>query len=294
MTLLLWSLFALVCIVEEVLCAYDDLVITQECWRASEWNDILQNDRLNKSHIIHNAVSIEFVDYIMNETMKYVAENGWRTDRHNKYTATTDIDTILVDGLNTSIIQMTEGFYPMFSEYYDIPTELLRIFETFVVKYEFKEGVQNTLEPHQDGCEYSFVLALNDPNEYEGGGTRFDYNNKVVKLNKGDLVIFPGKLMHEGVAVTKGTRLILAGFLRVIQMSNGEGCVETMEKFKIVITNHLDVWVELFWYEESIGYIERGDWIEIGSYSKTRFTCNDNLCDFFVELGKRYYDIWPR
>merc|ERR1712173_140269 len=104
------------------------MVITEECWRASEWNDILSNDRLNKSHVIRHAVTTEYVDYIMNETMKYVAQNGWMTDRHNPETATTDIDTILVEGLNTSIIQMVEGFFPYFTQYYDVPIELLRIF----------------------------------------------------------------------------------------------------------------------------------------------------------------------
>merc|ERR1719229_905316 len=162
------------------------------------------------------------------------------TDRHNPETATTDIDTILVEGLNTSIIQMVEGFFPYFTQYYDVPIELLRIFETFVVKYEYKEGVQNELEAHQDGCEYSFVVALNGPSEYDGGGTYFTDEDKMTILDKGDMVIFPGKLEHEGVAITNGKRLILAGFLRIVNMENGDGCIETMEKFQIVITNHLD------------------------------------------------------
>ena len=90
--------------------AHDDMVITEECWRASAWTDIKQHHRLSKPHIIHNAVPVPFCDYIMEETMEYVAENGWSTDRHAKGTETTDIDTILVDGLNASIIDMVADF----------------------------------------------------------------------------------------------------------------------------------------------------------------------------------------
>ena len=66
---------------------------------------------------------------------------------------------------------------------------------------------QKSLETHIDGSEFSFIIALND--EYEGGGTRIVENNKIVKCNKGDCVIFCGQTQHEGLNVYSGTRYIL-------------------------------------------------------------------------------------
>jgi len=257
-------------------------------------NNLSNNTRFSQSHTIHNAMSHEFVDFILNGTHQYVAKHGWTKDRHLEYAATTDIDTEWIPDLNDALRPVFETFYSFYTEHYGIASDLLSIHETFVVKYEYKAGAQTHLNSHRDGCEYSFVLALNDPSEYGGGGTRFDVNpHEIVRLDKGVMVIFPGRLDHEGIAITHGTRLILAGFLTIIPNSNGDGCAESMAKVKIVITNHLDVEVELFFFDESIGFLPPGEWDDIEAYDYHRFSCNDDLCDFIVDSRQKYYEIWP-
>ena len=72
-------------------------------------------------------------------------------------------------------------------------------------------GAQNSLEPHEDGSEFSFIIGLNDT--YSGGGTHFIKKDVTVHLNQGDVVIFCGQTRHEGLPILSGTRYILPGFI---------------------------------------------------------------------------------
>ena len=54
---------------------------------------------------------------------------------------------------------------------------------------------------------------MNDSSQFTGGGTHFIHNNITCKPQKaGNAVLFSGKNLHEGVAVTTGIRYILTGF----------------------------------------------------------------------------------
>lgn len=46
----------------------------------------------------------------------------------------------------------------------------LRVSDAFVVKYDASAG-QRRLTPHRDGSVFSFNVALNHLEEYDGGGT---------------------------------------------------------------------------------------------------------------------------
>lgn len=57
------------------------------------------------------------------------------------------------------------------------------------------------------------MIALNDPAEFTGGGTHFMDSDTTVRPNGvGDVALFCGKNVHEGVGVTNGIRYIMAGF----------------------------------------------------------------------------------
>jgi hypothetical protein len=73
---------------------------------------------------------------------------------------------------------------------------------------------QRSLEEHEDGSPYSFVLALNSG--FQAGGTTFTQLDGAPTIlpNVGDAVVFHGRNRHAGAAITHGTRYILAGFLR--------------------------------------------------------------------------------
>lgn len=83
----------------------------------------------------------------------------------------------------------------------------------FVVKYAAGEkSKSNHLPLHTDECTHSFVVALND--EYEGGGTYFLEQDKLIRLQKGEILSFRGdSVSHGGEALQSGTRLIVAAFL---------------------------------------------------------------------------------
>ena len=85
--------------------------------------------------------------------------------------------------------------------------------KTFVVKYD--TCGQSGLDIHRDSSEFSFVLLLSDPSDFEGGGTIYKEKNLLVNPDeKGSIAIHFGKLYHGGKNITKGTRYILIGFLK--------------------------------------------------------------------------------
>lgn len=105
--------------------------------------------------------------------------------------------------------------------------------DCFVVKYDMK--IQQYLPRHFDAGHISFMLALSDQNDYEGGGTSFDilrgcnsYNccisnndsDHIVSLKIGELLLFNSDLYHTGIPITRGTRYVLVGFCYVFD--NGQ------------------------------------------------------------------------
>ena len=87
------------------------------------------------------------------------------------------------------------------------------VHDAFVVQYNAGQS-SNHLPIHTDESSHSFVLALNGPRDYKGGGTYFYDTNQVFRIEKGHILCFRGDLvLHGGEAVSEGTRLIIAAFL---------------------------------------------------------------------------------
>ena len=84
----------------------------------------------------------------------------------------------------------------------------LGVNEIFVAKYQ--HNLQNSLQSHKDGSEFSFIISLNDSREYEGG-TYFIDLKKNIKLEKGDCLVFSGQNKHRGSKILKGKRYIITG-----------------------------------------------------------------------------------
>ncbi|NDA90929.1 MAG: hypothetical protein EBY20_08555, partial [Alphaproteobacteria bacterium] len=92
---------------------------------------------------------------------------------------------------------------------YCLPDEVrFHISDLNIIKYS--DNLQLNLESHVDSGFLTFNIALNGKNEYEGGGTYFD-DGITVNIDKGDMLVHCGKVIHSGLTLTKGTRYILVG-----------------------------------------------------------------------------------
>lgn len=155
---------------------------------------------------------------IVNEAEAIGSLMGWTTKRHGNY-PTTDIPLVelpmTLKFLRKSLVQR---IYPLlrtqFKDYLP-PGDAaykLRVADGFVVKYD-AEGGQSELKPHRDGSVFSFNIALNSAEEFEGGGTWFQSLNDAVKIDQGQIVSHASGILHGGHAITSGKRYILVAFV---------------------------------------------------------------------------------
>ncbi len=63
--------------------------------------------------------------------------------------------------------------------------------------------------------DLSFTIFLNRPDEYEGGELilYIPPETKKIKLNQGDIIIYPTKYLHEVKEVTNGERMVCVGWI---------------------------------------------------------------------------------
>lgn len=121
--------------------------------------------------------------------------------------------------LRTRLFPMLQSLYPE-----AIPTpDSLRCHDAFISRYDANRMA--SLEVHQDTTDFTFTIALNSLQDYEGGGTVFPtlrpvdaesnsaYGTMVVKPDVGCVASFPGRLHHGGNAITSGFRYIIPLFI---------------------------------------------------------------------------------
>ena len=84
-------------------------------------------------------------------------------------------------------------------------TKTMKASKTFFTEVEF----------HTDNSTLTWIIALSDDaTEYRGGGTFFEDGARLVTMQQGQGIFFPGGSMrHRGEAITEGRRLLLIGFL---------------------------------------------------------------------------------
>jgi predicted 2-oxoglutarate/Fe(II)-dependent dioxygenase YbiX len=136
-------------------------------------------------------------------------------------------------------IQFDERIFQSLHTLYDIPMEYMFYLDLFCTHYQAAGTDRSTttmdrLEPHRDGSLLSFTILLNDPTEFQGGGTSFDAlqgsthppllgaGGVVRPRRAGDAVLHSGKLLHGGHVVTAGSRTVLVGFVDVLAADDAE------------------------------------------------------------------------
>jgi len=71
---------------------------------------------------------------------------------------------------------------------------------------------RKSLQLHRDCSDVTIQLSLNTA--FEGGGLYFGSTRRKIKLDMGQALIYPGRLMHSGCPVTSGSQYMLVYFLR--------------------------------------------------------------------------------
>ena len=156
------------------------------------------------------------------------------SERHQSY-STCDFPVEDCEQLQNYLdeIDFDNRLFGDLSELYQIDSEDMEYLDLFVAHYQAKDGsgddsqIMDRLEAHRDGSLLSFSLLLNNPDEFEGGGTFYDALRDVepsgllhrkgnIRPEKaGDAVLHCGKLLHGADVVTKGSRTVLVGFIDV-------------------------------------------------------------------------------
>ena len=163
---------------------------------------------LYQHHTVTSFVTESRCQEIIEKSNKH---GHWTSNRHTNY-PTTDIpiDDIQQLDVNTELEKIKE----ICKDKYNLESSAtVKPYDIFVVKYD--AAGQNHLNLHRDSSDLSFILLLSNPSDFEGGGTFYELQKKTVTHQQGDLTIHCGKLRHAGVAITKGTRYILIGFMEV-------------------------------------------------------------------------------
>ena len=141
---------------------------------------------------------------------------GWDTQRHLTYRSV-DQAVHHVPPVRAWLDEQLQcAILPALEYLYGVPRESMWVHDAFVVRY--RVGEQEGLAVHADQSAWSAVIALNGDGAgdgsgaFAGGGTWFEAANRTVGMEAGEVLFFHGKLRHEGVRVTRGTRYILALF----------------------------------------------------------------------------------
>ena len=105
----------------------------------------------------------------------------------------------------------SEYLFPAGAAQYRVPASSIRVIDAFVVKYT--ASLQSHLPVHTDQSQFSMTVALNGPDQYNGGGTYFVDLDRPLNCAAGGVISFEGALAHGGHPITRGTRYIIALFL---------------------------------------------------------------------------------
>jgi alkylated DNA repair dioxygenase AlkB len=164
---------------------------------------------LNKKYVvIKKLIPDNICDEILEEATNYARNNKWTKNRHENYPTTDNRITSEWFSYNYINNLIYNKIFESISSMYNVKQNRLGVNEIFVAKYQ--HNLQNSLQSHKDGSEFSFIISLNDSREYEGG-TYFIDLKKNIKLEKGDCLVFSGQNKHRGSKILKGKRYIITG-----------------------------------------------------------------------------------
>eukprot|EP00933_Yihiella_yeosuensis_P034169 TRINITY_DN27692_c0_g1_i1.p1 TRINITY_DN27692_c0_g1~~TRINITY_DN27692_c0_g1_i1.p1 ORF type:complete len:398 (+),score=92.47 TRINITY_DN27692_c0_g1_i1:100-1194(+) len=184
-------------------------------------------DHLRQVYTLEKVWSLEECNRVLTAVGEAVAQRaessslneGWSTDRHAAY-ATTDLPCSKVPAVDTWVrASVRERIFPKLAARHGwLPDDGSRLVfrDLFFVRYSAAPGAQAGLALHRDGSIISFNILLNDPKDFDSGGTYVEADDHVYQIGQGDCFVHSGKLRHGGQPVTRGERLVLVAFVDVL------------------------------------------------------------------------------
>ena len=181
--------------------------------RTKEWDLIVDEPFMNT--FTFPLFTPEFCKMIREEAEH---SNSWTIDRHDHY-PTTDmiletigLHDIYMEVLREYVMPLSIYMYALEGKGWDNLKS-----ENFLAKYT--PNAQGHLSIHHDASHITCLVQLSDEDEYEGGGTWFRRQKKLLKNPIGYVTIHPGNITHKhgARAVTKGTRYIIVSFMNNLE-----------------------------------------------------------------------------
>jgi len=178
--------------------------------RTKEWDLIVDEPFINTFSF--PLFTPEFCKMIREEAEH---SNSWTVDRHEFYPTT---DMILQTiGLHEIYMEILREFVMPVSVYMwalDGDGWGNLDSENFLARYT--PDAQGHLSIHHDSSDITCLVQLSDLDEYEGGGTWFRRQKKLLKNGIGYVTIHPGNITHKhgARAVTEGSRYIIVSFMK--------------------------------------------------------------------------------
>jgi len=96
----------------------------------------------------------------------------------------------------------------------------LRLYQATVLRYDADSTAGCHLPVHQDFSFITVTVPLNDPAEYDGGGTWIHVLQRAVRPPVGHALAHSGRVWHGGHPVTRGRRYALALFFHSARLVN--------------------------------------------------------------------------
>ena len=170
--------------------------------------------------------------------MLYLAQSFLKEGEYKNLKKELLMSTEWEDGVNTATgktkkikknLQLTRG--ETYKKYSENITKAIKN-NSYIKNYAFpnkifqilfsRTGVGMFYGPHVDLAlteggrrDLSFTIFLNDKNEYKGGELilYIPPEKRQIKLNAGDIIIYPTKYLHEVKQVTEGERMVCVGWI---------------------------------------------------------------------------------
>lgn len=141
--------------------------------------------------------------------------NKWTTNRHEYYPTTDMLLTELgLDEIYYTVLQRYVFPFAIYKFGLDGNGWPEMSSENFLARYN--TTAQGHLSIHHDASDITCLVQLSDLDEYEGGGTWFWRQKKLIKAPIGYCSIHPGNITHKHGArpVSKGQRYIIVSFMK--------------------------------------------------------------------------------